>query len=758
MDVQRNYLASVNYGFNNNPKPIEPFKKIKFIRKSKWLRPIRDINFFVAPKQVAIRSSINRTYNVFATRYNFPGGENFEVPQYSKMFNWDRDYDFKYDLTKSFQFDLKAMNRAFINETPGKVDYGIFGYDREQTRDSIQHSFGSFGETMNYNHVANITYKWPFKKFPLTDWITLTTRYTGNFDWTRAPLALVNDTLNVGNVVQNSRALVWNSKLNFITLYNKVPYLKKVNQKYGGSSRARRSRNMTSGGQRGGKKEDGKSDENKKEEGEEDKGKKGKRKNKDDEEKFKILEQVARVVMSLKSVSGTYTTNDGIMLPGYANYTNVLGMDDQWMGPSWQFIAGGYQERDLWGQKTEMIFAEHAYNNNWLVDSSNYGLISTQYTVNHTENMNFKASVKPINSLRIDISADRNFMENRNSNLGWDWDTDEFSLVNNQYTGSFSTSIITWPTAFAADRGSDTSLTNAIFDRLLEIRPEVSHLLAAHNPHTDSATTENGYGGGYGSAQQDVIIGAFLCAYKGVDPTLENINPFSQKIPLPNWRITFDGIAKIKALKKWIKTLSFTHAYRSNFTLSNYTTNLNGQFDAQGFATEEDMAGNYISQKQILTMSILEQFAPLLGVDMTLQNEIMVKLEIKKDRNIALSLTNNQITEIKGSEFVLGSGYTWRKLQLPFKIGGKNIEPSDLRLRLDVSVRDNKTITRKIIENQNQATAGQRMVSIKFSGDYSLSKQLMVRLYFDRIVNTPFVSTSFPTANTNAGFALRFQL
>ena len=159
-----------------------------------------------------------------------------------------------------------------------------------------------------------------------------------------------------------------------------------------------------------------------------------------------------------------------------------------------------------------------------------------------------------------------------------------------------------------------------------------------------------------------------------------------------------------------------------------------------------------------MSMSILEQFSPLIGMDLTLKNEVMVKLEMKKDRNIALSLSNNQITEIKGSEFVLGSGYTWRKLQLPFKFGNKKIEPSDLRLRLDVSVRDNKTITRKIIENQNQATAGQRMVSIKFSGDYNLSKQLMVRLYFDRIVNTPFVSTSFPTANTNAGFALRFQL
>ena len=32
--------------------------------------------------------------------------------------------------------------------------------------------------------------------------------------------------------------------------------------------------------------------------------------------------------------------------------------------------------------------------------------------------MTFKASIKPIKSLRIDLSADRNLMENRTSNLG----------------------------------------------------------------------------------------------------------------------------------------------------------------------------------------------------------------------------------------------------------------------------------------------------------------------------------------------------
>ena len=61
-----------------------------------------------------------------------------------------------------------------------------------------------------------------------------------------------------------------------------------------------------------------------------------------------------------------------------------------------------------------------------------------------------------------------------------------------------------------------------------------------------------------------------------------------------------------------------------------------------------DIAGNFIGEKQILTMSIMEQFAPLLGVDMRLKNSVMAKLEIKKDRNISLSLANNQITEIKG--------------------------------------------------------------------------------------------------------------
>ena len=740
-DLQRNYLGSVNYLYNSKVQPFEPFKKNKFIRKSKWLRLIRDFNIYLLPKQIAVRSNMNRTYNVFSTRYNFPGGENFEVPQYGKQFNWDRNYDFKYDITRNLKFDLQATNGAFVRETPGRIDYGIFGYEDQLDQDVVNNSLKTFGENMNYNHVGNVSFKWPLKNFPLTDWISLTTRYTGNFDWTRAPLALENDTLSVGNIIQNSRVVAWSGKLNFTTLYNKVPYLKKVNKKYGNSRGSRSRSNTTKGGKKA--KPSGEKSEIVKK--------------KKEEESNKILDQFARILMSVKSVNATFNTNDGIMMPGYANRTNLLGMDNNWLAPSLDFIAGGYQERDLLGNKTDFIFAHHAAQNNWLVDTNNYKYISTQYTVNHTENMTFKASIKPINSLRIDLSADRNLMENRTSNLGLD-NNRNFDLLNNQFNGSFSTSIISWKTAFDQDKMNDTTLSNQIWENLLSYRESISSIMSQANPNASNNLESTGYYTGYDSTQQDVIIGSFICAYLGESPNINNINPLSRRIPVPNWRITFDGIGKIKALRKYIKKLSFTHAYRSNFSVGNYTTNLNGQWDNSGNATVTDIAGNFISQKQIMTLNILEQFAPLLGVDLTLSNNMSVKLEIKKDRNISLSLANNQITEIKGSEIKFGSGYTWRKLSLPFKIAGKTLDPSDLRMRLDVSVRDNKTITRKIIENQNQATAGQTAVNIQFSGDYNLTKQLMLRIYFDRRVNTPFVSTSFPTANTNAGFAIRFQL
>lgn len=790
-DKTVNYLGSLNYGFNKSPKPWEPFKSIKFIRKSNWLHLLRDFNFYFAPKQVAFKTTLNRQYNAYEVRNNYSIGDGLSIPQYNKNFTWDRDYTLKYDLTKSLSFDLTAQNRSFINEPFGKVDYGAFGYNRETAMDSVKRSFSSLGETMSYGHTANASFKWPLNKFPLTDWISLTTRYSANYNWTRAPLSLdhipvINGTdttySTVGNMIQNSRMVTWNGKLNMTSLYSKVPYFEKVEKKYNKSG-GRNLRGNRFAPNTGGKPKNG-NDKNKKLEDmnlkeleaalkkEEKAKKKDKKKikkikklikekkkkgNKNDDDGFKPLEQLTRLALSLKTVTVNYNTNDGILLPGYNPGTNVLGMDKSFAGPSWQFVTGGFQETDMFGRPTNLNFARYAYSQNWLVDTVGMGIINTQYTVSHTEKLSIKATMKPITGMRIDLNADRDLVENTNSNLGWDNLTNNFALQNQKFTGSMSISMITWRTAFVKDKGSSDALTNSTFDHLRELRKDVSSILGANNPNSSSIANESGYAGGYGSSQQDVIIGAFLTAYTGRNPNKRNINPFKQA-PLPNWRLTYDGLSKVKFIGKYVRNITFSHAYRSSFNIGNYTTNLSAKFDNNGNPTETDVKGNLISRKQILTMSIMEQFSPLLGVDMTLKNNMTAKLELKKDRNMSLSLTNNQITEIKGTEIVFGSGYVFKKLQLPIKFQGKQIDPSDLRLTLDVSIRDNKTITRKIVEDQNQPTAGQKMVSIKFNGSYQLSKFLTVRLYFDRVVNTPFISTSFPTANTSAGFALRFQL
>ena len=48
---------------------------------------------------------------------------------------------------------------------------------------------------------------------------------------------------------------------------------------------------------------------------------------------MKVVDQFARVLMSVKSINGSFNTNDGIMLPGYGSQTNMLGMDDDWLSP-----------------------------------------------------------------------------------------------------------------------------------------------------------------------------------------------------------------------------------------------------------------------------------------------------------------------------------------------------------------------------------------------------------------------------------------
>ena len=126
---------------------------------------------------------------------------------------------------------------------------------------------------------------------------------------------------------------------------------------------------------------------------------------------------------------------------------------------------------------------------------------------------------------------------------------------------------------------------------------------------------------------------------------------------------------------------------------------------------------------------------------------------------LSLSLSNNQLTETATKDYVIGTGYRIKDLEFKFISGGRGKKmSSDLDIKLDLNIRNNNTIIRKIIEDVEQITMGQQVISIKFSADYVLNQRLNIRAFYDKVVTNPFISTTFPGSITNAGFSLRFTL
>ena len=79
-------------------------------------------------------------------------------------------------------------------------------------------------------------------------------------------------------------------------------------------------------------------------------------------------------------------------------------------------------------------------------------------------------------------------------------------------------------------------------------------------------------------------------------------------------------------------------------------------------------------------------------------------------------------------------------------------------MKLDLNIRNNKTVIRKIVENEEQTTMGQQTISIKFSADYVVNSRLNLKMFYDKVITNPFIDITYPGSITNAGFSLRFTL
>jgi cell surface protein SprA len=487
--------------------------------------------------------------------------------------------------------------------------------------------------------------------------------------------------------------------------------------------------------------------------------KKQERLNKEKREITKVENVFGRMIMTLRNTSFTYSETDGMLLPGFAGETNVLGMGsvpggaNDFGAPSFAFISGA-QNRNLIGQQTTAWgggsdFAPWAAGNGWLTP---YSSLNLQHTVSHTQSINGRVQLEPFKDLSISLTFDRKYSENDNSFFRYSDSLGNWGHFNPVSSGSLNFTTITWKTAFSQ---LDSLYMDNVFSDMRTMRKQMSEYLG--DPDGDSYYLDSsGYYSGYGDNQQDVLIGSFLASYTGLGQN--KFFDIFKAIPLPNWDIRYDGLSKFEFMKKYVRNFTLKHTYRSTVSLSNFQTNL-GATDEFGNRVL-DASGNFISPTQITSVTITEQFAPFLGMDATWiigKNGLITGIEYKRDRSLALNVPNMQITEMRGKEWVIGIGYKFSKVKLPFQFMGERPE-SDLNMRFDLSIRNNITVSRNIIEDTNQPTSGQKMYSIRFKVDYNIGPNLNVAYYFDRVVNTPVLSNAYPTANTATGISLRFNL
>ncbi|MFQ3576308.1 MAG: cell surface protein SprA, partial [Cytophagales bacterium] len=270
-------------------------------------------------------------------------------------------------------------------------------------------------------------------------------------------------------------------------------------------------------------------------------------------------------------------------------------------------------------------------------------------------------------------------------------------------------------------------------------------------------------------------IPAFIAAYSGKDPNDVKLNAFP-RLPMPNWRVDYGGLAQIPSIKKKFPSLNLTHAYSSTFNVNNYQSNTaytdpalvdlrlreeNINFAAYNlFQTSitDSNSRSFIPAYILSDVSIRESFGPLIGINARHKKNITLGFQYKRDRTLALNTLNAQITETKGVDYAFNVGYVKSGMKLPIKNKGRTIVlKNETNFRLDFTIRDQNTIQRSL-ESGSTFTNGQLVLQIRPNVTYVVSQRLNVQLYYERVDSRPYISNSFRRINTQFGVQVRFVL
>ncbi len=742
----KSYRGGLGYNYAGNPQNVTPFAKAKWASKPS-MAFFKDINFYYAPKSIVFNTEMYRYYSEREMR-NKSGGIVDIKPTYSKQWDWNRNYQLRYDLTKALTFDYSAQAQAYIYEPAGFVDRNVDPERWQKNQDTIKNELKHLGSMSRFQQNINASYTLPINKIPILNWVSASANYQGTYSWTASAQSIQP---RLGNAIENSNNIQGNATLDLAKLYNKVPYLKQVNTPQRRNNNGKQSEK----GKKGDKGKDG-----------------GKDKDGDqpaDSTKVTpkvnygkiVLDNSLRILTLVKKVSGTYSVNNGQSLPGFMPKAQYVGLNSDTWAPGLGFVFGSTfgEDADIFAKAVaHSIDVEDG--KRWLTTDS---ILSQPYTRRCTETMNYRVNTEPFPGFKIDFTANRNYAENQQHYFRYNEATNNFDVFTPTNNGSFSMSYFMIGTSFVRT----DSIHSRLFNNLLDNRKIIAERIARSNPqwieevneYTFDSIAGDYFPKGYNSSSMEVLLYSFIAAYTGRDPNTMSLNPFP-RIPLPNWNLTYNGLTNIPAVGELFKTVSITHSYKSNYAISQWASNVYYDEDntIQTFENSDLIVPKYDMGQIVLS----EQFAPLIGIDLGLQNSMTTNFQIKKSRTLTLSFANNQLTEVNGREFVIGAGYRIKNVSFNFTPIGSNGKSqtikNDLVLKLDIGYKRDITILRRIDENNNQVSAGQNKINFYFTADYNFSQRLSAQAFFKYDLSIPEVANTFRNSTTYGGITLRFSL
>ena len=783
------YRGSLAYNYAPFIKPFKPFSSIK--SKNKNLKFFKDWELQWLPNNIAFLTNISRYYYEQQTRSETD--VMFQLPvSVSKNFLWDRQFSITWNFTKSLSVTFNSNTSARIEETMGAVNRRLFPDKYQEWKDTVWQSILSLGTPWSYNQSFSAQYKAPFSKIPVLDFLTANVSYNGTYRWDRGATI---DGVSMGNSIANQATWNADGRINFETFYNKIPVLKDVTKRFANTRKTNTAPKKPKKFERSYKLPNDSTDLIIKHNLRTTKVKVTAVDNDDNPVpvqtkivdqnsvqvltkgestlKFTVLEVLKeeksfmrevgeyalRLLISPRNFSVKYRNTRSLNLPLYApTVGNVFGQSLSYgpMAPGVGF-AFGFEGED---------FVRKALDNGWLI--TNDGQTSPA-VLSRTNELSFEGNVELFKGFKIQLTFNRT--DNRTTSTQF-----MYADMPTAYSGSFtmtSCAIATALKSSKADTGYDSGPFNKFLANIHTMRSRVeAQYYGSRYPDEGFMRDLPQAGqvfdpevGTISETSSDVLIPAFVAAYTGKSPSKQWLSPFpSLSAVLPNWRITYDGFINLGGMRDIFKTFTLTHAYQCTYSVGSYSSYLNWvSLDGTSLGyTLDEITGRPIpsSPYNISSVAMTERFAPLIGVNVTLKNELQLNAEYRDQRTLTLNSSAGQMVEATTRGVKVGAGYKIIAFNTILKMKGSQQGISnDLNLNAEVGFNHNQSLIRRIENNTAQPTTGTNTVNINFTASYILSKRVTVSAYFDHQINSPIVTTSsYPTTNTSYGISMNLSL